>query len=96
MFVNASLSIMIGRQTAIGVFVNANSGANELWPQRARRDVQDQVARFDRAVVADSARLLDTQDLADPAAQSGTRALPASPGAIAKAALCCAGACSAT
>jgi hypothetical protein len=65
------LIIVIGRQPAIEVFVNAHPGAHELWPQRARRDLQDQVAPFDRAVVADSVRLLGTQDLADPARAVG-------------------------
>ena len=70
-FVKASLIIVIGRQPAIGIFVNAHPGAHELWPQRARRDLQDQVAPFDRAVVAASVRLLDTQNLADPARAVG-------------------------
>src|SRR6266853_4618295 len=51
------------RQAPVGVLVHAHGGADKMRAQRAGRDLQAEPAPFDGVVVADSALLLEAQDL---------------------------------
>jgi hypothetical protein len=75
------------RQAPVGILVHAHGGAHKMRPQRARRDLQGQAAPLDGIVIAYPALLVDAQDVARRPVRSRTKALPASAGATAKAAL---------
>jgi hypothetical protein len=76
------------REATIGIFVHSHGGAHEMRAQRRGWDLQGEGAPFDRVVVADPALFLEAQEAGAAPARSSTKALPASAGAIAKAALC--------
>ena len=78
---------MKDRQAPVRVFMHAHRGTHEMRPERAQRDLYGQTPPLDGVVVTYPALFLDAQDLAHPAVRSPTKALPASAGATAKAAL---------
>src|SRR3546814_19734307 len=49
---------------AVGILVDPDSGLAEMWPERARRELQMQTVPFDRVVVAEPALVLNAPDLA--------------------------------
>src|SRR3546814_20314765 len=56
---------------AVGILVNPDPGLDEMWPERARRELQMQTVPFDGVVVAAPALVLNAQDLAPGAGAVG-------------------------
>src|SRR3546814_6364008 len=56
---------------AVGILVDPDPGLDEMWPERARRELQMQTVPFDGVVVADPALVLNAQDLAPGAGAVG-------------------------
>src|SRR3546814_9879220 len=48
---------------AVGILVDPDPGLDEMWPERARRELQMQTVPFDGVVVAAPALVLNAQDL---------------------------------
>src|SRR3546814_16821044 len=65
---------------AVGILVDPDPGLDEMWPERARRELQMQTVPFDGVVVADPALVLNAPALAPSAGQGGSEGRAGLPG----------------